>query len=139
TRAEIKNVNSFRFLERAIQYEVRRQIELLEDGGTVVQETRLYDAVRDETRSMRSKEDADDYRYFPDPDLPPLVISPEWIEQVRQDMPELPAQMRERFETTLGLSAYDAAQLTMHRDMATYFEQTNAELPTGQSKLAANW
>ena len=139
TRCEIKNVNSFRFLERAILYEARRQIELIEDGGAVVQETRLYDAVRDETRSMRSKEDANDYRYFPDPDLPPLVISPEWIEQVRRDMPELPAQMRARFESSLGLSAYDAAQLTMDRDMAAYFEQAGAALPADQAKLAANW
>src|SRR5690606_13655667 len=105
TRSEVKNVNSFRFLERAIQYEVRRQIELIEDGGQVVQETRLYDSERDETRSMRSKEDAHDYRYFPDPDLPPLVIAPEWIARVKAAMPELPAQKRLRFEQELGLSS----------------------------------
>ncbi|MBN9402698.1 MAG: Asp-tRNA(Asn)/Glu-tRNA(Gln) amidotransferase subunit GatB [Burkholderiales bacterium] len=139
TRCEIKNLNSFRFLERAIQYEARRQIELIEDGGKVVQETRLYDADRDETRSMRTKEDSDDYRYFPDPDLPPLVVAPDWIERVRQAMPELPAAKRARFEADLGLSAYDAAQLTLHRATADYFEAAAAALPSGQSKQAANW
>ncbi|MDN5844111.1 MAG: Asp-tRNA(Asn)/Glu-tRNA(Gln) amidotransferase subunit GatB [Alcaligenaceae bacterium] len=139
TRCEIKNLNSFRFMERAIQYEVRRQIELIEDGGTVVQETRLYDSDRDETRSMRSKEDSDDYRYFPDPDLPPLIVSPEWIESVRATMPELPAQKRARFAQDLGLSGYDAAQLTTHRDVSDYFEAVAAALPADQSKQAANW
>lgn len=139
TRSEIKNLNSFRFLERAIQYEVRRQIELIEDGGTVRQETRLYDSERDETRSMRSKEDAHDYRYFPDPDLPPLVIGADWIEQVRAAMPELPAHMRARFEKDFGLSGYDAAQLTMDRATASYFEAAAGGLPAGQAKLAANW
>ena len=139
TRCEIKNVNSFRFLERAIQYEVRRQIELIEDGGRVVQETRLYDADRDETRSMRSKEDAHDYRYFPDPDLPPLVIAPEWIESVRQSMPELPAGLRVRFVSEFGLAPVDAANLTASRELAEYFEQTARTLPAGQAKLAANW
>ncbi|SAI22876.1 aspartyl/glutamyl-tRNA amidotransferase subunit B [Bordetella ansorpii] len=139
TRTEIKNVNSFRFLERAILFEARRQIELIEDGGTVVQETRLYDADRDETRSMRSKEDAHDYRYFPDPDLPPLVISREWVEEVRAGMPELPAALRQRFEADYGLSAYDAAQLTASRDMAAYFEAVAGALPAGQAKVAANW
>ncbi|KAB0615667.1 Asp-tRNA(Asn)/Glu-tRNA(Gln) amidotransferase subunit GatB [Castellaniella defragrans] len=139
TRCEIKNLNSFRFLERAIQYEARRQIELIEDGGRVVQETRLYDADRDETRSMRTKEDSDDYRYFPDPDLPPLVVAPDWIEQVRQAMPELPAAKRARFEADLGLSAYDAAQLTLHRATADYFEAAAAALPADQAKQAANW
>ncbi|ARP91988.1 aspartyl/glutamyl-tRNA amidotransferase subunit B [Bordetella genomosp. 9] len=139
TRTEIKNVNSFRFLERAILFEARRQIELIEDGGTVVQETRLYDADRDETRSMRSKEDAHDYRYFPDPDLPPLVISREWVEEVRATMPELPADKRARFESEYGLPAYDAAQLTMSRDMADYFEAVARALPAGQAKQAANW
>ena len=139
TRSEIKNVNSFRFLERAILYEARRQIELIEDGGKVVQETRLYDSDRDETRSMRSKEDAHDYRYFPDPDLPPLIIAPDWIERVRQAMPELPASKRARFETELGLSGYDAAQLTMARASSDYFEEIAAMLPQGQAKLAANW
>ncbi|TEA79139.1 Asp-tRNA(Asn)/Glu-tRNA(Gln) amidotransferase subunit GatB [Allopusillimonas ginsengisoli] len=139
TRSEVKNVNSFRFLERAILFEARRQIELIEDGGTVVQETRLYDADRDETRSMRSKEDSHDYRYFPDPDLPPLVIAPEWIEKVRAAMPELPRHKRERFQEKLGLTAYDAAQLTMDRATSDYFEQAAAALPPGQAKLAANW
>ncbi|MFA5522176.1 MAG: Asp-tRNA(Asn)/Glu-tRNA(Gln) amidotransferase subunit GatB [Castellaniella sp.] len=139
TRTEIKNVNSFRFLERAILYEARRQIELIEDGGRVVQETRLYDADRDETRSMRSKEDAHDYRYFPDPDLPALVITPEWIARVRDAMPELPARRRARFQSALGLSAYDAAQLTMQRATADYFEAVVQALPEGQAKPAANW
>ncbi len=139
TRSEVKNVNSFRFLERAIQYEVRRQIEIIEDGGKVVQETRLYDSERDETRSMRSKEDAHDYRYFPDPDLPPLVIAPEWIARVKDAMPELPAQKRLRFEQEMGLSGYDAAQLTMNRASAAYFEELAAKLPDGQAKLSANW
>ncbi len=139
TRTEIKNVNSFRFLERAILFEARRQIELIEDGGTVVQETRLYDADRDETRSMRSKEDAHDYRYFPDPDLPPLVISPEWVEEVRANMPELPAALRERFQRDYGLSAYDAAQLSASRGLASYFEDVARALPAGQAKQAANW
>lgn len=139
TRCEIKNLNSFRFLERAILYEAQRQIELIEDGGTVVQETRLYDSEHDETRSMRSKEDSHDYRYFPDPDLPPLIVSPEWIEQVRQDMPELPTAKRERYSNELGLSAYDANQLTMHKHTADYFENVVKDLPQDQAKLAANW
>src|SRR6187549_540856 len=109
TRCEIKNLNSFRFMQQAIDYEVRRQIELIEDGGTVVQETRLYDPDRNETRPMRSKEDAQDYRYFPDPDLPPLVIAPEWIESVRAGMPELPGAMAARFERDDGLTPQDAA------------------------------
>ncbi|MFQ1062610.1 Asp-tRNA(Asn)/Glu-tRNA(Gln) amidotransferase subunit GatB [Bordetella trematum] len=139
TRAEIKNVNSFRFLERAILFEARRQIELIEDGGTVVQETRLYDADRDETRSMRSKEDAHDYRYFPDPDLPTLVIGQDWVDAVRSTMPELPSAMRARFAADYGLPAYDAAQLTVSRSLAAYFEAVARALPTGQAKLAANW
>ncbi|UOD50223.1 Asp-tRNA(Asn)/Glu-tRNA(Gln) amidotransferase subunit GatB [Orrella daihaiensis] len=139
TRTETKNVNSFRFLERAILFEVQRQIELIEDGGTVTQETRLYDADRDETRSMRSKEDAHDYRYFPDPDLPPLVISNEWIEQVRANMPELPEQMRERFVNDMGLAPADAAQICQDPEAAQYFEAVAKALPAGQGKLAANW
>jgi aspartyl-tRNA(Asn)/glutamyl-tRNA(Gln) amidotransferase subunit B len=141
TRCEIKNLNSFRFLERAIEHEVRRQIELIEDGGTVVQETRLYDPDRDETRSMRSKEDAHDYRYFPDPDLPPLVVEASLLERVRASLPELPAAMRERFEQSLGLPAYDAATLTANRATARYFEDTLAALNdrAAQAKLAANW
>jgi len=141
TRCEIKNLNSFRFMERAIEFEVRRQIELIEDGGRVVQETRLYDPDRDETRSMRSKEDAHDYRYFPDPDLPPLVVDEALLARVRAALPELPAAMRERFQRDLGLSAYDAATLTASRGVARYFEDTVAALadPSKQAKLAANW
>ena len=139
TRCEIKNVNSFRFIERAIQYEVRRQIELIEDGGKVVQETRLYDADRDETRSMRSKEDSHDYRYFPDPDLPPLVIAPEWIEEVRASLPELPAALRVRFIADYGLAPIDAAQISSSRELAAYFEDVVRALPAGQAKLGANW
>jgi aspartyl-tRNA(Asn)/glutamyl-tRNA(Gln) amidotransferase subunit B len=132
TRCEIKNLNSFRFLERAIDFEVRRQIELIEDGGRVVQETRLYDPDRDETRSMRSKEDAHDYRYFPDPDLPALVIEDEWIERVRGALPELPGQMRERFMEAYGLSSYDATTLTATRETAAYFDAVVAALvPAG--------
>ena len=139
TRCELKNINSFRFLERAINYEARRQIELIEDGGTVVQETRLYDSDLDETRSMRSKEDANDYRYFSDPDQAPLTISPEWIERVKATMPELPAQKRARFENELDLSAYDANQLTTSRNVTEFFEQTHAALGHEHAKLAANW
>ena len=139
TRCELKNINSFRFLERAINYEVRRQIELIEDGGKVVQETRLYDADLDETRSMRTKEDANDYRYFSDPDQAPLAISAQWIERVKATMPELPAQKRARFEAELDLSAYDANQLTASREVADYFEQTYTALNNDHAKLAANW
>jgi len=136
TRCEIKNLNSFRFLQHAIEFEVRRQTELIEDGGVVVQETRLYDPDRNETRSMRTKEDAQDYRYFPDPDLPPLVISPQWIEQVRASMPELPQQKQERF-TALGLSSYEAHSLTSSAALAQYFEAALAVID--DPKLAANW
>jgi aspartyl-tRNA(Asn)/glutamyl-tRNA(Gln) amidotransferase subunit B len=139
TRTETKNVNSFRFLERAIQYEARRQIEVLQDGGKIVQETRLYDADRDETRSMRSKEDAHDYRYFPDPDLPPLIITSAWMDEVRSTMPELPAQMRDRFVRELDLPEADASQICQDRATAQYFEAVNRELPPGQAKLASNW
>ncbi len=150
TRCEIKNLNSFRFLEQAIDYEVRRQIELIEEGGRVVQETRLFDPDRGETRSMRSKEDAHDYRYFPDPDLPVLVIEPAWIEAIRQSLPELPAAMRKRLQSQWDLSAYDAATLTASRGLALYFEAVVAALGSGTgggaavaggsaAKLAANW
>jgi aspartyl-tRNA(Asn)/glutamyl-tRNA(Gln) amidotransferase subunit B len=139
TRAEIKNLNSFRFLEEAIQYEVRRQIELIEDGGTVVQETRLYDPDKRETRSMRSKEDAHDYRYFPDPDLMPLVIDASWIERVKGEMPELPAAMQRRFVEQYGVTPYDAAVLTSSKAMATYFEAVVAAAGAAQAKTAANW
>ena len=137
TRTELKNINSFRFLEKAINYEVERQIELLEDGGQVVQETRLYDADRDETRSMRSKEEANDYRYFPDPDLLPLQIDAAFIAEVVAEMPELPDARRARFETEYGLSAYDANVLTSTRAQADYFE--TAAAAGGDAKLAANW
>ncbi len=139
TRCEIKNLNSFRFLEEAINYEVRRQIELIEDGGKVVQETRLYDPDRKETRSMRSKEDAQDYRYFPDPDLPPLTIAQDWIERVKATMPELPGAMRERFVRDFGLPEYDAAVLTQSKAMAGYFEAVVAKAGKEQAKPAANW
>ncbi len=138
TRCEIKNLNSFRFLQHAIEFEVRRQIELIEDGGTVVQETRLYDPDRNETRSMRSKEDAHDYRYFPDPDLPPLVVDEAWIERVKTALPELPDAMRTRFGAQYGVGIYEAAALTASRDVATYFEDTVRALG-GASKLAATW
>ena len=139
TRSEIKNLNSFRFMEDAINYEVRRQIELIEDGGTVVQETRLYDPDKKETRSMRSKEDSQDYRYFPDPDLPPLIISSEWIERVRAAMPELPDAMRQRLMADYGLSEYDAVILTQSKAMAAYFEAVVTRAGAAQAKLAANW
>ncbi len=122
TRCEIKNLNSFRFMEKAIEYEVRRQVALIEDGGRVVQETRLYDPDKDETRSMRSKEDAMDYRYFPDPDLPPLVIDEAWIERVRAAMPETQEAKKARFMSQYALSAYDARLLSTSRATADYFE-----------------
>ncbi len=137
TRTEIKNVNSFRFIERAINYEIERQIEILEAGGQVVQETRLYDAARNETRSMRSKEEAMDYRYFPDPDLLPLEVTAEHIERVRATLPELPDAKRHRFMEEYGLSAYDAGVLTASRELADYYEEV-ARL-CGEAKLAANW
>ncbi len=139
TRAEIKNLNSFRFLEEAINYEVRRQIELIEDGGEVVQETRLYDPDKRETRSMRSKEDAHDYRYFPDPDLMPLVIGQDWVERVQAGMPELPAAMQQRFVEQYGVSAYDAGVLTSSKAMAAYFESVVAKAGAANAKIAANW
>src|SRR5687768_4723479 len=138
TRCEIKNLNSFRFLEKAIEYEVRRQIELIEDGGTVVQETRLYDPDRDETRPMRSKEDAHDYRYFPDPDLLPLEVSPAWLEQVRAALPELPTAKRARFEREYSLTPYDAAVLTGSRELGDYFEAA-AGGEKSIAKQCANW
>lgn len=139
TRCEIKNLNSFRFLEEAINYEVRRQIELIDDGGRVVQETRLYDPDKKETRSMRSKEDAMDYRYFPDPDLPPLMISEAWIDRVRASLPELPGAMRERFISDFQLSEYDAMVLTQSKAMAAYFEAVVNAAGREQAKPAANW
>jgi aspartyl-tRNA(Asn)/glutamyl-tRNA(Gln) amidotransferase subunit B len=138
TRCEIKNLNSFRFMQDAIDYEVRRQIALIEDGGTVVQETRLYDPDKGETRSMRSKEDAQDYRYFPDPDLPPLVIGEEWIARVKLELPELPAAMTARFAAEYGLSPADARALTATREFAGYYEDAVRALG-GHAKTAANW
>jgi aspartyl-tRNA(Asn)/glutamyl-tRNA(Gln) amidotransferase subunit B len=138
TRAEIKNLNSFRFVERAINFEIERQIELLEGGGTVVQETRLYDPDRGETRSMRSKEEANDYRYFPDPDLLPVAIDETLIESVQASLPELPDAKAERFRKEYELSDYDAGVLTASREMADYYEAVVQRLG-GQPKLAANW
>jgi len=139
TRCELKNLNSFRFMEDAINVEIRRQIELIEDGGTVVQQTRLYDPDRKETRPMRSKEDSQDYRYFPDPDLPPLVISADWIARVKAAMPELPTAMRQRFIDDFALSEYDASVLTQSKAMATYFEAVVAIVGKEQAKVSANW
>lgn len=139
TRAEIKNLNSFRFLEEAILYEVHRQIELIEDGGKVVQETRLYDPDKHETRSMRSKEDAHDYRYFPDPDLMPLAIDEAWIARVRSELPELPEAMQTRFVSQYGLTPYDAAGLTSSQPMSAYFEAVACKVGAANAKLAANW
>ena len=138
TRAEIKNVNSFRFVEKAIEFEVERQIELLEGGGKVVQETRLYDSVKNETRSMRGKEEAHDYRYFPDPDLLPLVIEASFIEETRKTLPELPDAKAERFKQQYKLSAYDAGVLTATRAMADYYEQVVRD-SGADPKIAANW
>lgn len=138
TRAEIKNLNSFRFLERAIEFEVERQIDILESGGKVVQETRLYDADRDETRSMRSKEEANDYRYFPDPDLPPLVIDDSFIDSVALTMPELPTKRRARFVTDLEITPTDAQSLCSDRQTADYFEAV-LDGQTFAPRLAANW
>jgi aspartyl-tRNA(Asn)/glutamyl-tRNA(Gln) amidotransferase subunit B len=138
TRCEIKNLNSFRFIERAINHEVTRQIELIEGGGSVVQETRLYDPDRDETRPMRSKEEANDYRYFPDPDLLPLVLDDLFIEDVRDALPELPDAKAARLVREHGLSEYDAGVLTASRELADYYEQVAAGTE-GEWKLAANW
>jgi len=138
TRTEIKNLNSFRFLERAILFEVERQIDVLESGGSIVQETRLYDADRDETRAMRSKEEANDYRYFPDPDLLPVVLDDEFISSVRATLPELPAQKAARFRNDYGLGSGEAAALCASREQADYFEAVVTALG-GEPRLAANW
>jgi len=139
TRCEIKNLNSFRFLERAIDYEVQRQIDVLTDGGRIRQETRLYDPDRDETRTMRSKEDAHDYRYFPDPDLLPLELTADFLGAMAQAMPELPGQKRGRFMDQYGLGASDAGQLTATRETADYFERAVASASVASAKLVANW
>jgi aspartyl-tRNA(Asn)/glutamyl-tRNA(Gln) amidotransferase subunit B len=138
TRTEIKNLNSFRFVEKAINYEIDRQIDILESGGTVVQETRLYDSDRDETRSMRQKEEANDYRYFPDPDLLPLEIDTADIDAIRDQLPELPDAKRQRFISQYGLSGQDADILTASRELADFFEAT-VEAAGNEAKLAANW
>ncbi|MDH3615544.1 MAG: Asp-tRNA(Asn)/Glu-tRNA(Gln) amidotransferase subunit GatB [Gammaproteobacteria bacterium] len=138
TRSELKNLNSFRFVERAINYEIERQIELLEDGGEVVQETRLYDSDKDETRSMRSKEESNDYRYFPDPDLLPVEISAEYIESVRQQLPELPSAKQQRFVEEYGLKSDDADLLTGSRALADFFEAA-ASATEAKAQLVANW
>ncbi len=137
TRREIKNLNSFKFMQQAIDYEVQWQIDLLEDGGTVQQATVLFDPASGETRAMRSKEDAHDYRYFPDPDLPPLAIGADWIERVRVELPELPTVMAARFQSVYGLPAYDALMVTQSQAFAAYFE--TAAKASGQPKLVANW
>ena len=137
TRREIKNLNSFKFMQQAIDYEVQWQIDLLEDGGAVQQATVLFDPVSGETRAMRSKEDAHDYRYFPDPDLPPLVIGADWIERVRAEMPELPRLMAARFERDYALAAYDATLMTQSKDFSAFFE--TAAKASAQPKLVANW
>jgi aspartyl-tRNA(Asn)/glutamyl-tRNA(Gln) amidotransferase subunit B len=139
TRREIKNLNSFRFLQQAIEYEARWQIETLEEGGSIAQATVLFDPDTGRTRAMRSKEDAHDYRYFPDPDLLPLAISPDWIETVRAGMPELPQAMRERFQREYGLTDYDAVTVTATRETARYFEECVAAAGAGLGKLCANW
>ena len=137
TRREVKNLNSFKFLQQAIDFEVQWQIALIEDGRSVRQATVLFDPAIGETRTMRTKEDAHDYRYFPDPDLPPLVIAPQWIEEVRAAMPELPRAMAERFVQNYGLPAYDASLMTQSKSFAAYFETLAAAC--GEPKLAANW
>ncbi len=137
TRTEIKNVNSFRFVEKAIRHETERQSDILEDGGSIVQETRLYDAERDETRPMRSKEVANDYRYFPEPDLLPVVLETDYIEALRSTLPELPPAKRHRFMTQYGLNAYDANVLADSRELADYFETVVAS--SADAKIAANW
>jgi len=137
TRTEIKNINSFRFVEKAINYEVQRQQDIIQDGGRIVQETRLYDAHRDETRTMRSKEVANDYRYFPEPDLLPIVIDQAFVNSIRATLPELPDAKKTRFAKEFGLNDYDASVLTNNRDMADYFECVAKS--SGDAKLAANW
>ena len=136
TRCEIKNVNSIRFIGQAIEHEARRQIEIIEDGGTIVQETRLFDPNRGETRSMRSKEEAHDYRYFPDPDLLPLELDAEAVAALKARLPELPDEKKARFVRDFGLSPYDAGQLVAERETADYFETVAKER---DAKLAANW
>lgn len=138
TRTELKNINSFRFVERAMEYEIERQIDILEDGGSISQETRLYDSDKHETRSMRSKEEAHDYRYFPDPDLPPMILEDSFLEDVKATLPELPTAKKARFESEFGLSAGDADLLTADREVAEFFENT-IKASKAESKIVANW
>ncbi|MCF6210509.1 MAG: Asp-tRNA(Asn)/Glu-tRNA(Gln) amidotransferase subunit GatB [Gammaproteobacteria bacterium] len=138
TRSELKNINSFRFVEKAINFEIERQIDVLEAGGKIIQETRLYDADKDITRAMRSKEEANDYRYFPDPDLLPVVIEPAFLDMVKATLPELPDEKRQRFVDEFGLGAYDAGVLTASREIAEYFEAVVVTVD-GAAKLSANW
>ena len=137
TRAELKNINSFKFLEKAINLEVARQIDILEDGGSIVQETRLYDAVKNETRSMRSKEEANDYRYFPDPDLLPISIDDDLLTEIKNSLPELPTEKKIRFMDNFKLSEYDAENLTVHKEISEYFESLISH--GADVKIAANW
>jgi aspartyl-tRNA(Asn)/glutamyl-tRNA(Gln) amidotransferase subunit B len=139
TRREIKNLNSFKFMQQAIDFEARWQIEQIEDGHAIVQATVLFDPETGETRAMRTKEDSSDYRYFPDPDLPPLVIDPAWVDEVKQGMPELPRTMAERFMRELDLPEYDATTLTQSKAMATYFEATVLSAGPDKAKAASNW
>jgi aspartyl-tRNA(Asn)/glutamyl-tRNA(Gln) amidotransferase subunit B len=138
TRTELKNLNSFKFIEQAIEFEIERQIDVIESGSEVIQETRLYDPNKNETRTMRSKEEANDYRYFPDPDLLPVCIDQETIDAIRKELPELPGAKRERFINEFGLSEYDSDVLTANRDQAEYFE-TVVNAADGEAKLSANW
>lgn len=138
TRTELKNINSFRFVERAMEYEIERQIDILEDGGEIVQETRLYDSDKHETRSMRSKEEAHDYRYFPDPDLPPMVLDQAFLDDIKATLPELPTAKKARFENEFKLSAEDASLLTATREVADYFEET-VKQTNAEKKIVANW
>jgi len=138
TRTELKNINSFKFVERAMEYEIDRQIDILEDGGKIVQETRLYDSDKHETRSMRSKEEAHDYRYFPDPDLPPMILEDSFIEEVRATLPELPEAKKARFQSEFGLNEADATSMTSNRETAEYFEAV-AKLSSADSKTISNW
>lgn len=138
TRTELKNINSFRFVERAINYEIERQIQVIENGGKITQETRLYDPNKNETRPMRTKEEANDYRYFPDPDLLPVLVTEALITEIKQGLPELPQQKCQRFTTQYGLSAYDASVLVSSKETADYYECVVKE-SGDQPKLAANW
>ncbi len=137
TRTEIKNVNSFRFIQKALEYEIKRQIEVVESGGQVVQETRLFDSSRGITKTMRTKEEAEDYRYFPEPDLPPLIIDQEWLESIKESLPELPDQVKERFISQYGLTPYDASILVRNRELASFFEEAAKAYP-GEAKRVAN-